>query len=87
MAAVALHKRPFDLLILVFLLVHIPVTVLIDSQACKSSTFCKSILSMRPWTQISKERWLHVMMRAELSWMACSVSETLVSRTCSKIAR
>ena len=38
MAAVALHKRPFDLLILVFLLVHIPVTVFIDSQACEPTS-------------------------------------------------
>lgn len=33
MAAVALHKRPFDLLVVVFLLIHIPVTLFVDSQA------------------------------------------------------
>ncbi|CAL5220762.1 g2826 [Coccomyxa viridis] len=33
MVALALHKRPFDLLVVVFLLVHIPVTLFVDSQA------------------------------------------------------
>lgn len=33
MAAVSLHKRPFDILVVVFLLIHIPVTIFVDSQA------------------------------------------------------
>ena len=37
MAALALHKRPFDLFVVVFLLVHIPVTLFVDSQAGKSA--------------------------------------------------
>ena len=37
MAALALHKRPFDLFVVVFLLVHIPVTLFVDSQAGRSA--------------------------------------------------
>ena len=38
MVALALHKRPFDLLVVVFLLVHIPVTLFVDSQAGELSS-------------------------------------------------
>ena len=56
MAALALHKRPFDLLVVVFLLVHIPVTLFVDSQAGEVSTSL-SCLASSDTHELENEQW------------------------------